>query len=355
MKAWRLLFLLLLPVATGCEIVGTSDERIVGGINITELFEPATAAERTAVLADWATRTTPAVDVQTVAQGPVTQGGAAATVRVVSHRVGTVKHYGAIIAPDQATAGSLPVLMYLHGGDAGVSVDSEVLFILQFLTTLADRFVIVVPSFRDEPLRFAGQTFESDGPPSPWDYDVDDALSLLTVALETTPAADPTRVAAIGMSRGAGVALLAAARDPRIDRVVDFFGPTDFFGAFVQEVTEELLNGEPRNLPGLDYMNATYLGPLKEGEMSPDEVRMGLARRSAALFSDRMPAVQVHHGKADVIVPVSQAEAFIAAMKAAGRTAPNFESFLYDGGEHNPLSLTGAFDRTFEFLEPMVR
>lgn len=349
------LLLVLLPVVSACEITGPESERIVAGVNMTELFAPATSAERQAVLDDWAGRTTAAVDVQTVLQAPVMQGGAAATVTVVSHSVGGMKHYGAIIAPDGAANGSLPVLMYSHGGDAGVSVDSEVLFILQFLTNLADRFVIVVPSFRDEPLKFAGQTWKSDGPPSPWDRDVDDALSLLTVALETTPAADPDRVAIMGMSRGAGVALLAAARDTRIDRVVEFFGPTDFFGPFVQEVTEELLLGSPRNLPGLDYMNEHYLQPFADGQLSAADLRLGLALRSPVLFADRMPAVQVHHGKADVIVYVSQAEVFITAMKEAGRTAPTFESYLYDGGEHNPLSLTGAFDRTYEFLAPMVR
>ncbi len=354
MKTLRFLFVLLLPLVTGCEITSSNEDRVVGGVNLTELFAPATTAEREAVLADWAGRNPAAVGVQTVHQAAATLGGSPATVRILSHEVGSVTHYGAVLAPNGAAVGSLPILVYLHGGDSGVSVDGEVLFILQFLTSLADRFVIVVPSFRDESVRFAGQTWRSEGPASPWDYDVDDALALLNAAIATTPAADPTRIATMGMSRGGAVALLMAARDERIDRVVDFFGPTDFFGEFVQDVTEELLNGQPRDLPGLDYMNATFLEPLRDGDIGPEEVRMALARRSPALFSDRMPAVQVHHGKADVIVPVSQAEAFIAAMKKAGRSAPGFQSYLYDGGEHNPITLTGAFDRTHEFLAQMM-
>lgn len=354
MKAWRPLLLLLLSVVTGCELTSTPDDRVVGGVNLTELFTPATPAEREAVLDDWASRNPIAEDVRTVHQASATLGGSPATVRVLSHEVGGVTHFGAVVAPDGAAPASLPILVYLHGGDSGVSVDGEVLFIMQFLTSLADRFVIVVPSFRDESVRFAGQSWRSDGPPSPWDYDVDDALALLDAAIATTPAADPTRIATMGMSRGGAVALLMAARDERIDRVVDFFGPTDFFGEFVQDVTEELLNGRPRDLPGLEYMNATYLEPLRDGEMAPAVVRLALARRSAALFAGRLPEVQVHHGKADVIVPVSQAEAFIDAMNDAGRTAPGFQSYLYDGGEHSPLTLTGAFDRTHEFLAQLM-
>ena len=103
--------------------------------------------------------------------------------------------------------------------------------------------------------------FPSEGLPSPWDRDVDDTMSLLSVAFEHVPELDEERVAILGSSRGGAVALLAAVRNRRIDAVVEFFGPTDFFGEYAREIFEEALEGELRDLPGLEYFNETVIQP----------------------------------------------------------------------------------------------
>ena len=123
--------------------------------------------------------------------------------------------------------------MYLHGGDSGVDV-GDVDIIGHFLGELRDRFVYVIPSFRSERLEVGDSVWISTGPASPWDYDVDDALALLNVALELTPQAKSEGVSIIGASRGAGVAMLAGIRDERIGNIVAFFGPTDFFDGWVR-------------------------------------------------------------------------------------------------------------------------
>src|SRR5690606_34274732 len=158
-------------------------------------------------------------------------------------------------------------LVYLHGGDRGVGLDGEVLLALSLVPVLAEEFVVVVPSFRAEPLHYAGRTYHSDGPPSPWDRDVDDALALLNTALQTTPSADPGRIAALGFSRGGAVAMLMGVRDPRVEAIVEFFGPTDFTGAFVQDLVEEALRGTLRPLPGIDDLDQTIIQPLKAGRL----------------------------------------------------------------------------------------
>ena len=38
------------------------------------------------------------------------------------------------------------------------------------------------------------------------------------------------------------------------------------------------------------------------------------------------------------------------AMEALGRTPPEFEGFIYEGGGHDFLSLTGAIPRAVEFI-----
>jgi acetyl esterase/lipase len=326
---------LLLLVGCGGSSTGPEDH-IVAGVNLTELFAAPSQAEIDAVAAMWEMRDVSAHEIQIEAAGAETFSGAAATIRIVSHTVGGVRHYGAIGVADKAADGSLPVLIYAHPGDGGENIDNVLSMLDAAFNDIPDDYVYVVPSFRSEPLRYGGTVYTSDGPPSPWDYDVDDALALLNVTLETTPAADPARIGIIGFSRGACVAMLMAIRDARIDPVVEFFGPTDFFGDYVQEITEEALLGNPRDLPGLDYLNANIIQPLKDSTLTVAEVRSEMLRRSPVYYADRLSQLQVHHGTADDIVEVSQAERLIAAMEAAGRTEPEFEWYLYEGGVHDP-------------------
>ena len=353
-------FLLAFFVLTGCELsnsVEAAEEQdlIVGGVNLTEVFAEPSDAEIQSVLVDWSARNPVASDVVIVEQAEVSLiGGVPATLSIVSHDVDGVTHYGAVIAPDGLAAGAAPVLVYAHGGDGGVSVDGEALLLLSLFPDLAPHFVHVIPSFRDEPLSYNGQTWQSQGPASPWDKDVDDAFALIDVATTLAPAADPTRIAVLGMSRGAGVGMLMAARSSSVQRVLGFFGPTDFLGPFVQEVVTEILEGSPRQLPGLDVLSEEFLLPYRDGNISLEQVRFELVRRSPVLFIDRINNLQIHHGTADTVVPVSQAQRMIDVMQASGRSADTFEAFLYEDGEHNPFTLEGSLIRGADFVGGML-
>jgi len=345
------IFLIIFLLVTGCELSSSlDDENVVAGVNLTEVFAEPTDGEIQAVLGEWASRLAAATNVSVVKTEAISLNGKAATVRIVSHDVGGVTHYGAVVSADNLSPGSTPVLVYSHGGDSGVSVDNEFLLLTSLFADISDRFVYVIPSFRDETLDFQGIEWQSDGPASPWDWDVDDALSLIEVAKEVEPGADGERIAVLGFSRGAGVGMLMSARDARIDGVLDFFGPTDFFGPFVQDVTVEILEGNPRILPGLDFLSEEFVLPYRDGLISLERIRGELVRRSAVIFADRIARLQIHHGLEDSVVPVSQAERMIVAMQQAGRVSPSFDSFLYEGGEHNPFTLEGSFPRAKQFL-----
>ena len=263
--------------------------------------------------------------------------------------MGEVLHYGAILAPDSAALGSLPILMYLHGGDSGVEVD-DIDIVIYALGELRDSFVYVIPSFRSEPLEYEDRKWVSTGPGGHWDYDVDDALALLNVALELTPQARIEGLSIVGGSRGAGVALLAGIRDERIENIVALFGPTDFFDDWVREIAREAAMGFPRDLPGVAHIDSTFIQPYMRGEVNLAEVRLELVRRSSVLFAEDLPAVQLHHGDADGTVSVSQAHSLIRAMEALGREPPEFEAFIYEGGGHQILTLGGAIPRAVDFL-----
>src|SRR5688572_28562468 len=273
---------------------GDSPSQPGSGVDLDRLFAPPTAPEIAAVEADWASRETAVRDVrvehvaQTYAVGLTTL-----QLRVVSHVVDGNRHYGAVLARDSLAQG-LPMLLYLHGGDGGVSVD-EISFVALSAGIDAARYVWVVPSFRSEPLRASGRTWTSQGEPSPWDRDEDDTLGLVAAAAQLYPTANARCLGSIGVSRGAGVGLLLSARDQRVRSTVAFFGPTDFFSPFVREVSEEALRGQMRPLPGLTSLNEQWLQPLRRSEVTYAEARLALLRRSAAWFAQRMGPVQLHH------------------------------------------------------------
>jgi acetyl esterase/lipase len=335
---------------SGSDSPTSVNRRLVAGVDVGVLFAAPTAAELAAVRNDWAGRD---VSVQGFRQDTAVGfllGASPAQLRVVSHMVGGVRHYGAIASRAPAPAGSLPVLVYAHGGDSGVNVD-ELFLLGAGLGDAADDFVFVVPSFRSEELRLGSRRYRSEGSASPWDRDVDDALALLGAALANEPAADTARVFVAGFSRGGGVALLMAERDRRIDAVIEFFGPTDFFDGFAQTVIEEALLGRPRDLPGIRYLDSQYLQPLRRGEVTMAVARLELVRRSAVQFASQLPRLQVHHGTADPTVSVSQAQSLDRTLRAIGRTPPDYEFYLYEGGVHDALSLTGSVPRAVAFLK----
>ena len=179
---------------------------------------------------------------------------------------------------------------------------------------------------------------------------MDDALALLNVALETTSEANHDDISVFGLSRGGTVGLLMAIRDSRIDRVVHFFGPTDFFGDFVRSVAEASLSGETIILPGVDVLDQELLKPLAAGTLSIDDVRVEMARRSPVYFAEDLPLVQAHHGTFDFVVPLAETERLSEVMAELGRVAPQYEAFIYEGGTHTPFSLTGSLERANTFL-----
>ncbi len=349
----RAMTLLLTALLVACDAPSTGP-RTPGGVDLDAIFLPATAAEIALIESEWSNRNPRAAGVVEQKSEVILMAGGFGTARVYSHLVDGHRHYGAVLVPLGAAPGSLPVVVFTHGGDTGVNV-SEVALTLLLLGDRARDFAYVIPSFRSESLTLGGSVFRSEGLPSPWDRDVDDALALLNVAIERVPEIDPSRIGVLGASRGGMVGLLMAIRDPRIDLVSAIAGPTDFLGPWVRGLTRDALNGELRPLPGIRVLNDRFIQPLAAGSITPGEYRRELVRRSPVLWADRLPPIQIHHGTADDVVPVGQAEALIAALGRLPRSGMDDDFHFYPGAGHNVLELREVDARIINFLQRLRR
>lgn len=310
------------------------------------MFAPPTAAEIAAVEADWASRDTDAHNARVEWQRWEESG--ARTV-VLSHTTDGFRHYGAVRIPPDAGKEKLPVLVVAHGGERGTTA-------LEFIHSgpLAHNWIQVLPSYRSERLIAAPLRWHrSEGPPSPWDRDVDDTMALLSTVLREIPEADSSRVAVLGHSRGSGVALLMGIRDPRVKAVVNRSGPTDFFLPPVRRLAERALRSRLPRLPGAGYLADSVLFALRDGRIPVSRARLELLRRSPAWFADRLPPTQIHHGTSDWEVPVAHGDR-LSALEGLDGTGPFWLYYRYPGGGHRASSLRGSQRRIEQFLRRTV-
>ncbi|MFC1480676.1 alpha/beta hydrolase family protein [Candidatus Neomarinimicrobiota bacterium] len=336
-----------------CENSPTDAGAVKIDIDLDSLFAAPTTAEIAQVEADWQSRDISARNISLLLTDTVAINVEVMILQVISHQVDMSTHVGALFSPLAGLGSNPNILVYLHGGELG-TFTFEISTLLSDMDIDLSNTLLVVPSFRGEHFYHESMFYYSSGSESPWDRDVDDALALVNAAIVHHSITGAPIIALLGFSRGAGVGLLMSIRDPRITGLVEFFGPTDFFGSFVREVAQEVFEGNPRNLPGLNYISENFLLPLQNGELEMDEVRLEMVRRSAVLFADQLPMLQIHHGREDSTVYVSQAESLISALEALGDQAPYYEPYLYDIGGHWPWDLAGSLDKAGRFLNNLL-
>ena len=370
-----LLLLFVLPACDSGTDEPEEDLRILFGVSFERLFSDPSAAEIQAVRDEWAARNPAASGASIVASGAYD----GATVYVVSHTMtegpgAPFTHYGVVRVPDGA-GDDAPVLVVHHGGDSGVSISSQSPFSsgnasLEAMTDLYPMLmastVQVPPTYRSEPL-FAGVAgldaqYVSGGEPSPWDYDVDDSMALLSAALDLfDDETDEDRIAAIGYSRGANVALLHQIRDDRIDAVTEYYGPSDFYNSTADQLAIGLLLEDEGalGLPGGEFLFNEVLDPLRGANNQYDEdadyasARREVIRRSASLFKGDLANLQIHHHTSDPVVPYAFSQAFDARAGTVGgdyefntwnNTLPN------EGAAHSPEGIPDSNPQTEGWL-----
>ncbi len=329
--------------------------------SLDSLFAPPTVEEIASVVKDWASRDLRPRGVETVVERSLSVHGTDYQVRIVAHQVHGDRHVGAILVPRSATPGCCGVVLDLHGVAWNYpDFALEEADMVQALARSERPVIIVIPVFRGTALTFGGERWEAGGSPvDAWDGAADDAIAFLNVALDLVPEADSSRICAAGKSRGGTVALLVGERDRRIDCVVDWTGPTDWFRAmhasgwtFEEQVRWGL---DHRWIPGQGWGSAAQFiqqnlrGPIDRGVPALSQVRHHMIASSPLYFVDHLPATQIHYGVEDAIVPRANGDALVAALDHRPAGAPPFEAHFHEHAGHDqPYPL--AYRQSQDFI-----
>jgi predicted esterase len=318
--------------------------------DLAPLFAPPTTVEIEAVRADWNTRDLAWTDWSIIDES--TSSGH--RIQLVRYVLGGDDLYAMLRFPRNESSPVWPVMLWHHGGTSGLDADDLLTFDADHTgDCLADSFLVIAPTYRSEAFRGgSGLTARtSEGAPSPFDRDADDAMALLNAVLDNMPQASPTLVRQWGRSRGANVAWHVTLRDQRVVRTTAYFAPTDFRYADIQSKCQQ---AEDTGVPSTDSLAKRVMSfivePWLAGTTSLAEARHQLTAWSVLPFLDSPLAVQIHHGESDDRVPVVHGQDAVAALVVGGAVAPEFAAYFYPGGSHGMTGLAGHADRTEDYL-----
>lgn len=213
-------------------------------------------------------------------------GGGAVQRELLQHRQTTKKIE--IFWTKPVDQGPRPALLFIHGHQEQIRSGGEAFVKTGRLAIMARRGYVVAA------LSQPGYG-KSDGPPDFCGPLTQEAARVVIDFLRSKPFVDPNKVVLYGYSRGAIVASMVATQDPQLAAVVLGAGAYDFSSWY------------PTPVRGIDA------NILREAGTSAEAFRA----RSAFYHADKIKApVLLLHGAQDERIPVRQAEAFAAQLKA---------------------------------------
>jgi dipeptidyl aminopeptidase/acylaminoacyl peptidase len=322
---------------------------------LADLLQPPESGEIAAVQSEWRARDLTPTDVRIVATHQVHVSGAEFKARIVSFSLAGLRQHGALFLPAGAVA-AVPLILDIRGVEPGYPVrrlDEGPFSATVIATPEHERFAFAVPSLRGHAIELAGRTYTSEGDRrDSWDGTTDDAIGFLTAVLSLDEPVDRELVGVFGASRGGSVALLMAARDPRVDAAVAFAPATDWFSLMArpgEDWLEALVAAESQPERDQNTREAQFLEWFVDDrrQLPLAEARRRIIAASPLYFRSIGAAIQVHHGVDDRPVPVQNSQALERRLLEAGDS--NVEVLFYAGAGHD-LSKSGAPNRARQFL-----
>ena len=290
--------------------------------NKAELFAEPSPSELIAVKADWDSRNLIPTDYQEVEVVELQERQA--VFKIISYKFDGLKEYAALLIP---TSGEdLPVRFQINGFGLGITENS---ITIASGPNSGSNAILAIPALRGQSLKVTleGKTYVtpvSEGIHcDAFDGAADDVIGLMNVLQTTESRANVNRTAVRGGSRGATIALLVAERDTRVKMAFAVAGPSDLLD----------LTAQSENDP---TYQCQVLDDLVNKRITMAEARHKMIASSPLFFAADLPQAQMHLGKNDKIVPVSEGEQLRQKMDELGRS-DSFELFIYEDRGHTDI------------------
>lgn len=290
------------------------------GVSMDELFKAPSADELDNIIKDWESKDFTPKQVQVAHMGRQLNGD---SIKVISHYVNGQKHYGIIRVPAGIDTKNAPILLSLQGGGADLDVlESSSLHRISsgMCRDVLNNYITIAASFRGDIVRGEDFCFRSEGYTGDvWSGAAEDAVAFLEVVKDLYSKSDSTKVLALGVSRGATVALIIGALTDKLDYIISISTHTNFLNidAFRNERV------------GSDYRRVFFTP-----QTTPENIRKRLIVSSPYFFAERLPDFEIHQGTEDILTTVRHTKLLEKRLHEIGRNDTTLRIYYYKGKGH---------------------
>jgi predicted esterase len=289
------------------------------GISISELLQPPTREEITVIREEWKSKHFTPNNTRIEYEERNENGD---SIKVISHDINGLKHYGLIRIPAGLKPASAPILLVLHGGGSGIDVlEPDLLYRIASgsCRDVLNNYVVIAPSFRGDIVRGKKFCFRSEGYTGDvWAGATEDAAFFLEAVKKVYKKDQECKTLAIGISRGATVALILSGLTDKITHTIAISTHTDF-------LNEDVFKNER---VGSDF-SRIFFTPRD----APENIRKKILTSSPIYFAEYIPSFEIHHGTADHLTTVRHSTALQHRLKELKRDSTARFHF-YEGKGH---------------------
>jgi hypothetical protein len=289
------------------------------GIPISELLRSPAKEEIDAVRNEWKNRDFTPLDIRTE-HAELKENGD--SIKVISHDINGLKHYGLIRIPAGLKTQSAPILLVLHGGGSSIDVlETDLLYRIASgsCRDVLSNYIVIAPSFRGDIVRGENFCFRSEGYTGDvWAGAAEDAAFFLEVIKKLYKKDENVKTLAIGISRGATVGLILSGLTDKITHTIAISTHTDF-------LNDDVFQNER---VGGDFARCFFM----PGD-GPDNIRKKILTSSPMYFAEHIHSFEIHQGTADHLTTVRHARALEHRLKELKRDS-TARFYFYEGKGH---------------------
>jgi len=262
---------------------------------------------------------------------------------VASYQSDGLKIFALLTVPNGAKpATGWPVIIFNHGYIPPTVYRTTERYVAYVDAFARNGYIVFKPDYRG----FGS----SQGTPVSAYYAPDDTVDVLNAVttMQRYANADPNRIGMWGHSMGGNITLRALVIDPRIKVAVIWAGVTATY-------YDMLYNWHP---PAADRPPPSFAGGARQKYLAkygtPDQNKAFWDSISPmAYLADITAPIQIHHGTADVEVPLQFSQTLASDLKAAGKPV---ELYTYAGSDHNiSQGFSQAMARSIAFFDRSLK